>query len=1188
MLQVMSIQRLNDLSRLIKAFEFFHEKDVLAIHMQLQDEIVRPKSIKKWKRLIAGPCKEASELTDFMMGYLPLLDSKGPGSEFDDDGKKNLVCEADWDYSLCSLDEKSLHVALWWLFCQNSNVWCAHSTKKHLKKFFSYLFLFSFPSPNNDKGVVNGNAKVSSYQSVNLYRISVEYLQDTISYEQMIQYTKVSSRFCHVLKKLLSPILLRTLSSNLDLDSSPNWVELLNILEKEPVMIKAADGLDLHYGSSFSVSSSVLPRLRCLEHSNRQSSFPFSFELKACESLLNLFCNLPRLHCNKKSFSKYSNYIFNIERLLVSILLNHHDESFLYDPFEILKLFVSCRRAMKFLVMGSAEKLGVEELKSLNIFFDRPSSVLWLFKSVYKVAGIPSFFEGRDSVRVQDMIYSLVDHTSYVFFKMSEAKTDATFLFLLKDKFNRDPLPQTLDNLNDNDNSPGSSRTCNEWEHVELAAEVLKEYAENFLVTFRSRVDIAKLDYCCKSPEWSEFSSIISCFQALLLGLAFSSDSMLKEMSLEDRKISGLMPFFVSKLGSHIVVFEDLVELCLNILIFGSCHVAEHFLTVKDDPSSTGCADETTKLYTPTDMPTSSCFLAEHNSLKSASVSTSGNRKPGNSTFRKKRSPASHIKQAINFFHIVNKVDVTKFKVSYGSFLQCLLKDLSPQVAFILRQLFITSATILRIKCSPSYSMQLKYRPHSCRPILKSAGIIFATSCTILQEFFELTGRPCEFSFAWLDGVLTFLDVVGSLFSLVDPDISKDVYTHLIDLHLKAMGKCISLQGKTAILSSQDVEFDANIVEEQNETSWNYPRPLEHGKYCLEAFKTKLRMSIEKYIMIQSTVYLDIAIQVIERNLSGYHLCTGMDGGMVSSAAAASIECLELILECFSGNIQFIKKSIPSLAGAVINTVLHLQNPSNFYAVRNYHGENKVDTDAGAVILMCVEVLTKIAGRRSFHMDPCHVNQCFHIPMMCFVGFHKLKASRLDCNYSDLPLNEGKYPLSGRQLNFVDHHYAVVLYTSCCRLMCSALKNQKRQAERCIPLLEESVTTMLSCLEVVDSDSAKRDGFFSWELPEAIKCASFLRRIYEEIRHQKEVLGKYAYLLLSNYISIFSGCGPAKAGIRREIDEALRPGVYSLIDICTRVDLQRLHSLLNEGPCRSTLANLLHDYQHNFQYDGKV
>lgn len=34
----------------------------------------------------------------------------------------------------------------------------------------------------------------------------------------------------------------------------------------------------------------------------------------------------------------------------------------------------------------------------------------------------------------------------------------------------------------------------------------------------------------------------------------------------------------------------------------------------------------------------------------------------------------------------------------------------------------------------------------------------------------------------------------------------------------------------------------------------------------------------------------------------------------------------------------------------------------------------------------------------------------------------------------------------------------------------------------------------------------------------------------------------------------------------REVDEALRPGVYALIDICTPTDLQRLHTVLG-GQC---------------------
>lgn len=55
------------------------------------------------------------------------------------------------------------------------------------------------------------------------------------------------------------------------------------------------------------------------------------------------------------------------------------------------------------------------------------------------------------------------------------------------------------------------------------------------------------------------------------------------------------------------------------------------------------------------------------------------------------------------------------------------------------------------------------------------------------------------------------------------------------------------------------------------------------------------------------------------------------------------------------------------------------------------------------------------------------------------------------------------------------------------------------ECERCISLLEASVSVLLHCLETVDTDSIIRKGYFSWELEEGVKCGCFLRRIYEEV-----------------------------------------------------------------------------------------
>jgi len=53
---------------------------------------------------------------------------------------------------------------------------------------------------------------------------------------------------------------------------------------------------------------------------------------------------------------------------------------------------------------------------------------------------------------------------------------------------------------------------------------------------------------------------------------------------------------------------------------------------------------------------------------------------------------------------------------------------------------------------------------------------------------------------------------------------------------------------------------------------------------------------------------------------------------------------------------------------------------------------------------------------------------------------------------------------------------------------------------RCIALLQISVQSLLHCLEIVDANSADRKGYFSWQVEEAVKCASYLRRVYEEVK----------------------------------------------------------------------------------------
>lgn len=55
------------------------------------------------------------------------------------------------------------------------------------------------------------------------------------------------------------------------------------------------------------------------------------------------------------------------------------------------------------------------------------------------------------------------------------------------------------------------------------------------------------------------------------------------------------------------------------------------------------------------------------------------------------------------------------------------------------------------------------------------------------------------------------------------------------------------------------------------------------------------------------------------------------------------------------------------------------------------------------------------------------------------------------------------------------------------------------ECKQSIAQLQASVSVLLHSLERVDPDPELVGGYFSWNVDEGVKCACFLRRIYEEV-----------------------------------------------------------------------------------------
>ena len=170
---IMALQRLCDLNRLVKGFEFLQGRD--------------NKSSEQWKRLIMVLKQEATELTNFMIRHGKLLDCEGlyVFVQNDELGEAKPLYDATWD--LGSLNGSSLRISIWRLLCRNVDVWCDHAAQKYLKKFLSCLFYYSIQGVKCSGEVSMQSTKEPFIRKFTMHHVSMEFLSNIVSYEQAVR-----------------------------------------------------------------------------------------------------------------------------------------------------------------------------------------------------------------------------------------------------------------------------------------------------------------------------------------------------------------------------------------------------------------------------------------------------------------------------------------------------------------------------------------------------------------------------------------------------------------------------------------------------------------------------------------------------------------------------------------------------------------------------------------------------------------------------------------------------------------------------------------------------------------------------------------------------------------------------------------------------------------------------------------
>lgn len=562
------------------------------------------------------------------------------------------------------------------------------------------------------------------------------------------------------------------------------------------------------------------------------------------------------------------------------------------NQFELLKLFASCRKALKYIFMAYYEA-GNEQSSSIPLPSENQFPVSWLFKSISIVNRIQEASAGGTATKIKDIIFSLMDHTSYLFLTTSKYQfKNALRLMVIDNKPCKEEHQDVCHELNDGDGVSLDSTHCVEVCNSAIQMSIsLKEQVESELISLRkSNVSVGDGK---NSAQMCKVNSLASCLNGFLWGLASSVDHT--DLRNGNRRMRSMKLKFEysSKLNLCMNATSELLGLILEMFLDRNSQWPTK-LCDNQPSQDLLVVDELPVKHSGSEADTSFSKNRELESSHCDDGSESGSTNKKRLKLENKSSVAS----------ILNEANTIEMQSLNQSFLQGLLKGSCPDVAFALKQLFLAASVILRL-----------HKQYGTVPLSSSfMAILIGFSRFLLLEFENMVEVPEPFLFTCLDGVLKYLEELGHLFPSADPMKSRDLYSRLVNLHLKAMGKCISLQRKRATLASHETEsttktLDGGLFEESS-----FP-----VIYCMDEFKASLRMSFKVFIREASELHLLSAIQAIERALVGvqegctatYELCSGSeDGGSCSSIVAAGVECLDLVLEFVSGNFSSPYKSM--------------------------------------------------------------------------------------------------------------------------------------------------------------------------------------------------------------------------------------------------------------------------------------
>jgi hypothetical protein len=358
-----------------------------------------------------------------------------------------------------------------------------------------------------------------------------------------------------------------------------------------------------------------------------------------------------------------------------------------------------------------------------------------------------------------------------------------------------------------------TSNDLESWKSVIIIAESLEEQTQDLIISLKDALFKNAGDEI-DVVDWNKLSSIVSCFCGFMWGLASALDHTNATDSDYKVKLLRWKSEPISKISHCINVFADFICFSFHMLFVEDDHQPEHLYDARNSVKSND----------------SSIVLGSGDSRK-ATVDKHSSQPDNCSTIAS----------------VLSKLDSYECQPLKKDWLQSFLKGNLPKAAVLIRQLLIAVSAILRLNLQTMCTLFLSSMVPSFTGI----------SQVLLLKLADGTEVPKPFSFVWLDGLLKYLQELGNHFPITNPTLTRNAYAKLLVLLLKALGKCIYLQGKEATLASRDKESSTKTLHSHiGSASLSYP-------YHLDEFKARLRMSFKSMIRTPSELHLLSAIQAI-------------------------------------------------------------------------------------------------------------------------------------------------------------------------------------------------------------------------------------------------------------------------------------------------------------------------------------